>query len=482
MNAPLWTYADIIKATGGKGSGAGPVYGIAIDSREAAPGDLFIALAGAETDGHGFVKSAFDMGAAAALVSKPPKGVAKDDARLIWVTDTTAALDRLARAARKRSTARIIAITGTAGKTGVKDVLYETFVMKGKTHAPVRSFNNRVGVPLTLARMPRDTAFGVFEVGMSAPGETLPLAKLIRPDGALITTVGKGHMAAFETEADIAKEKAAVFEGVREDGFAILNFDNPHFELLKQLADKQGIKNILTFSTRSDAADAHLLKSVAHDRCSCISAAVGDTVVTYKVAMPGRHWIMNSLAVLLCAGALGGDLGLAGLALAGYSPQVGRGRVYDIEAARGRFQVVDESYNANPSSLRAALEVFSRMTPVGKRGRKIAVLGDMEELGPGVKEEHLALAEDIQNAGIDLLYVKGPGMEALLEALSPEISGFAFSDNPGICQKLEQDIVKGDLVLIKGSRTGRLDQVTDHLKSLAVPETVTGWGIPAQAA
>lgn len=482
MTVPLWTYAEILKATGGAGSGAGPVYGIAIDSREAASGDLFIALAGSQADGHTYVKKAFDVGASAALVSKAPKGVPKDDARLIRVEDTYAAMIDLARAARKRSTAKIIAITGTAGKTGVKDVLFETFSMKGKTHAPVRSFNNRVGVPLTLARMPRDTAFGVFEVGMSAPGETLPLAKLIRPDGAVITTVGKGHMAAFETEADIAREKAAIFEGVRKGGFAILNFDNPHFDLLKQLATKQGIKNILTFSTGSDAADAHLLKVAAHDRCSCISAAVGETAVTYKVAMPGRHWIMNSLAVLLAAGTLGGDLGLAGLALAGYTPQPGRGRVYDIEAARGRFQVVDESYNANPPSLRAALEVFSRMTPTAERGRKIAVLGDMEELGPGAREEHLALAEDIQNAGIDLLYVKGPGMEALLEALSPEVSGFAFSDNPGICQKLEQDIVKGDLVLIKGSRSGRLDQVTDHLRSLAAPETVTGWGIPAQAA
>ena len=486
MSTPLWTYAEIFRALGeaqpGSWTQAGALYGIAIDSREASPGDLFIALKGAETDGHEFVMDAFKMGASAALVSKKPRDVKKDDPRLIWVKDTYKALLELAAAARKRTRAQIIAITGTAGKTGTKDVLYEALAMKAKTHTSVRSFNNHIGVPVSLARMPRDSVYGVFEVGMNAPGDIAPLSKLISPDIALITTVGKGHLAAFKNEKEIAKEKAAIFEGMPSGGVAILNRDNSHFALLQKKAQKQGIKKIRTFSESADKADAAILKSAHLHNCSCLTARVGEEMLTYKVAMPGKHWVMNSLGVLLATDALGADLGLAGLALASYEPQTGRGKVYEINAGRGVFHIVDESYNANPASLRAALDVFERMQPSRKEGRKIAILGDMAELGKTSKSEHTGLKSELKKAGVDLLYAKGPGMTALLKSVAPDVGGFEFSDNAGISKKLDQDIIKGDLILIKGSRAARLDEIVEDLKVMSESETAGGWGLPVAAA
>jgi len=481
MSAALWRYAEILAATGGKGCGGGDVYGIAIDSREAAPGDLFIALSGQASDGHDFVREALEAGSSLALVSKKPAGVAKVDARLVHVKDTYQALLALAKAARKRADAKVFAITGTAGKTGAKDVLAKALSMQGPTHAAVKSFNNHVGAPLSLARMPGDTRFAIFEVGMNAPGEIEPLSRLIRPHAALITTVGKGHMAAFRDEADIAKEKASLFAGLEPGGVAILNGDNCHYDLLKKAAKHYGAKEILTFSA-SKKADAHLLKSVEHETCSCLSAEVGETVVTYKVSMPGRHWVLNSLGILLTIKAVGGDLALAGLALAGYVPQAGRGMIFDIQTERGPIRVVDESYNANPVSLRAALEVFAKMTPSAKRGRKIAVLGDMEELGRNAAAEHLSLAPEVAAAGVEVLYAKGPGMEALLQKMQPAVSGFSISDNAGICQKLSQDLTKGDLIMVKGSRRAGLDEVVDHLQSLELMDAVEAWGMPLAAA
>ena len=488
MTAPLWRYHEVLKATGAKdakgakGAGERSFHGVSIDSRETAPGDIFVALPGTEADGHAFVDEAFKMGAALALVSKTPEGLAGDDPRLVWVKDTYQALIDLARAARERVSATIIAVTGTAGKTGVKDVLFKAFSMQGPAHAAVRSFNNHVGVPLSLARMPRDTAFGVFEVGTNAPGQIAPLSSLIRPHVALITTVGKGHLAAFRGEQEIALEKAAIFSGLEAGGSAVLNMDNSHFALLKKQAEKYRVKHILGFSAVSSRADAYLLKSAEHADCSCLSAQVGNTTVTYKAALPGRHWVENSLAILLVAKAAGGDLGLMGLALAGATARAGRGRVYEIQTGRGPVKVIDESYNANPLSLKAALDVFAKMKPAAARGRKIAVLGDMEELGDNAIAEHANLAGDIRSAGVEVLYVKGSGMAALLEKLKPGLSGFSFADNAGICRKLTQDITKGDLFLVKGSRKAGLDQVVDHLRSMEVLETSGGWGTPLAAA
>lgn len=472
----LWTFPEILKAVDGYGPVTGGVYGIAIDSRETYPGFLFIALPGTETDGHDHVKAALAMGAAAALVSKPPRGVSRDDPRLIWTEDTYKGLLKLAAAARKRSSAKIIAVTGTAGKTGTKDVLADALGLKGPAHASVKSFNNHVGVPLSLARMPRESDFGVFEVGMNQPGDIAPLSKILKPDVALVTTVGGGHAGAFENEAAIAAEKGEIFAGTGANSFAVLGFDNPHFETLKAKAKAGGIKTVLTFSESSEGADAVILKEVLHERCSCLTAKVGDTVMTYKIGMPGRHWVMNSLGVLLATHAAGGDLGLAGLALANMKPQAGRGAIYMIEGPRGTFEVVDESYNANPLSMNAALEVFKGLKPSASGGRKIAVLSDMEELGKNSKAEHETLAPILKEAGVDLLYLKGAGMAALGAKISKDTKVFHLDGNAGIFKKLEQDLIKGDIVLVKGSRSGRLDEVVDQLLALNIEQEAEGWG------
>ncbi|MEE8295257.1 MAG: UDP-N-acetylmuramoyl-tripeptide--D-alanyl-D-alanine ligase [Sphingomonadales bacterium] len=487
MNDYLWTFTEILKSIDGYGPVTGGVFGIAIDNRETYPGDLFIALPGNRTDGHKFVKKAFGMGAAAALVSKKPRGLRSNDPRLIWVPDTYEALLKMAATARVRSAAKIIAVTGTAGKTGTKDALAAALGMRGLTHSSIKSFNNHVGVPLSLARLPRNAEFGVFEVGMSAPGDIAPLARLIRPHVALITTIGAGHLGAFASEEEIAREKAAIFEGLSTAGTVILNRDNTQFVLLKNLATSRGIKRILDFSTHDLAATAILLERQTDGRSSQVAAKIGGVRVDYRIALPGRHWVTNSLGVLVAVEALGGDLGLAGLALATLVPQDGRGALYDILSDQKNFQVVDESYNANPASMAATLEVFAELKPHVGLGRKIAVLGDMEELGSRAGDEHLSLIPMILAAKVDVLYLKGKRMGALQKALKKEIKIVAMKSNAGIFKRLSKDIEDGDLILVKGSRAGGLDEIVDQLLALhEETESETnekiGWGAPVAAA
>lgn len=492
MTRPLWTYDEVTAKgyTGAKTvtrvtgfSGRKPdIFGIAIDSREVFDGDLFVALPGTKTDGANFVKQAFANGAALALVAKTPSGMKKDDPRLIRVPDTLAALRNLARAARKRSRAKVIAVTGSAGKTGVREAIYQALSLYRPAHTSERSFNNHVGVPLSLARLPREAEFAVFEIGMNAPGEIAPLAEMVRPDGAVITAIGSAHLGAFGSEAAIAREKAAVFRGVKKGGFAVIPLDSPHYRVLKTEAEKAGISRIYTYSTESRRADAAALKCALHESCSCVSANVLDIGMTFKVATPGRHWVSNALATLAAVRAAGGDLGLAGIALANLAPQPGRGAVITVETARGAFRVVDQSYNANPASFRAALEVFAMMKPASAKGRKLGVFADMEELGAAAREQHLALAGAVRAAGLDTLYVRGKGMKQLLASLRPGIKGFAFSENQGIFRKLKQDLRRGDLVLVKGSRAARLEEVVDGLRAMAEAKPLTAWGEPLQAA
>lgn len=504
MTRPLWTYSEILRALrpGGIvtetpvpeternaasneavfGDKNGGVFGISIDSREVFDGDLFVALPGAKTDGANFVRQAFANGATLTVVSKLPTGIKKGEPRLIRVPDTLEALRTLAKAARERTKAKVIAVTGSAGKTGVREAIYQALSLYRPTHTSERSFNNHVGVPLSLARLPREAEFAVFEIGMNAPGEIAPLARLIRPDGAVVTAIGSAHLGAFESEAAIAREKAAIFRGVKKGGFAVIPLDSPHYQILRTEAEKAGISRIYTYSIESRRADAAALKRVMHESCSCVSANVLDTGMTFKVATPGRHWVSNALATLAAVRAVGGDLGLAGVALASLAPQPGRGAVFTVETARGAFRVVDESYNANPASFRAALDVFAMMKPASRKGRKLGVFADMEELGESSRDQHLALAGAVKAAGLDTLYVRGKGMAALLNSLKPAVRGFVFSETQGIFRKLKQDLRRGDLVLVKGSRTARLDEVVESLRCLAEAKPITGWGAPLQAA
>jgi len=478
----LWSFTELLKAVDGYGPVTGGIHGISVDNRETYPGDLFIALKGDKTDGHRFVKEALEVGGTVAMVSKKPQGVNKDDPRLIWVKDTYEALLQLAARARQRSAAKIIAVTGTAGKTGTKDAIAAALSMQAPTHYSLKSFNNHVGVPLSLARMPKNAAFGVFEVGMNAPGEISPLSRLLRPHVALITTIGAGHLGAFTSEEGIAREKAAIFDGLSTQGIAVLNKDNAHYVLLKNIAAGKGIKKVLDFSARDLEATAILLDCHTNGRSSQVASRIGNVRLDYKVSLPGRHWVTNSLAVVVAVYAAGGDIGMAGHAMASLVPQEGRGALYDVKSKAAKFQVIDESYNANPSSMAATLEVLQDQKPE-KGGRKIDVLGDMEELGTRAKDEHKGLVPLIRRAGIDTIYLKGKHMAALKGDLKRDMKVVCLKSNAGIFKKLSRDLKDGDLIVVKGSRAGAMDEIVDQLLALhQIPDQDIVWAEPVAAA
>ncbi len=478
----LWSFTEILKAVDGFGPVTGGVHGLSIDNRETYPGDLFIALEGQKTDGHRFVREALEAGAAAALVSKKPQGVDAKNPHLIWVKDTYEALLNLAAMARQRSGAKIIAVTGTAGKTGTKDAIAAALSMQGPTHASIKSFNNHVGVPLSLARMPRHAAFGVFEVGMNKPGEISPLSKLLRPHVALITTIGAGHLGAFTSEEEIAREKSAIFDGLSTSGTVVLNRDNAHYALLRNQAAGHGIKKVLDFSLDDPEATAIMLECHANGRSSQVASRIGSLRLDYKVSLPGSHWVTNSLAVLATVYAAGGDIGMAGHAMSGLTPQEGRGALYEVDTGTAIFRIIDESYNANPASMAATLEVFQNQKAEGA-GRKIAVLGDMEELGTRARDEHKNLVPLIRKADIGLVYLKGKNMASLKSALKRDMKVVCLKSNAGIFKSLSKDIAAGDLVLVKGSRAGAMDEIVDQLLALhQLNEDEFAWGEPVAAA
>ncbi len=372
MNTPaLWTAKEVRAVTGGHGSSDWSALGISIDSRTVAPGELFIAIEGPNFDGHDFIAAAFENGAAAAVAARIPDGLARKWP-LVLVDDTLRALEAMGRARRAEVDARIIAITGSVGKTGVKEALRHALqAAGGQIHASASSLNNHWGVPLSLARMPRDSDYAIFELGMNHPGEIANLANMVRPDLALITTIAPAHLAVFASVADIARAKAEIFQGLTANGLAVIPRDSPYFTLLSDAAEAAGAGKILSFGQASEA-DVRLERVVEHADCVCVAADIQGTPVTYKVAAPGRHWAINSLAVLAVVHALGADLGRAALALVEFTPLKGRGLRHDVMFRDGQFLLIDESYNANPTSIRAAFDVLANSEP-GPGGRRIAV-------------------------------------------------------------------------------------------------------------
>jgi UDP-N-acetylmuramoyl-tripeptide--D-alanyl-D-alanine ligase len=467
---PLWTAQDVALATGGKLVGDAAISGIAIDSREVVPGDLFFALKGATSDGHRHVAKALAAGAAAAVVSGVLEGVEANDPRLIWVEDSFTALNDLARTARWRMSGKVIAITGSAGKTGSKEALYHalsaTATTPARAHRSRRSFNNHVGVPVSLARMPADTEFAVFEIGMNAPGEIAPLSRLVRPDVALITNVGPAHAAAFDSEEAIADAKAEIFAGMKAAGTAILNLDNRHFRRLSRAATDAGVTQILSFAANSMRADVRPLRLAELTSCSCMTADVAGVSLTFKIGMPGEHWVANSLGVLAAVHAVGGDLSLAGLALSALTGLPGRGALIDVTTARLTFSVIDESYNANPLSMKAAIGVLANRWPAAAPGRRVAVLGDMEELGEDVEKHHVALAKELNRAGVHALFTLGPAMKALARAAAGNIAIQTFDDRDELTAALVRSLCPGDVILVKGSNSQGLGQVVAALQAL----------------
>ena len=452
----LWTSDDMAQAMGASVIGTLPsiVSGLSIDSRTIKVDEAYFAILGDTHDGHAFVEPALASGAALAVVSQEKAGTYPDLARLLVVEDVLDGLRALARAARTRSKAKIIGVTGSVGKTSTKEALRVALSTAGETHASVASFNNHWGVPLSLARCPRSARFAIFEMGMNHPGEITPLTRLVRPHIAIVTTVEPVHLEFFPSVEAIADAKAEIFEGLEPGGAVILNRDNAQFARLAAHATEHGIAHIVSFGEHEEA-HARLVDCKLQPDCSIVTARILGTDVTYKLGAPGRHIVMNSLAVLAAVKLAGADLALAALALAGLQPPSGRGERMVLTVDGGTATLIDESYNANPASMRAAIALLGQ-TPVSGRGRRIAVLGDMLELGEKGTVLHAELAGPVVDNAIDLVFCAGPLMAALWDALPFERRGGYAETAAALEADLLAAVHPGDAIMVKGSLGSRM--------------------------
>ncbi|HET6840048.1 MAG TPA: UDP-N-acetylmuramoylalanyl-D-glutamyl-2,6-diaminopimelate--D-alanyl-D-alanine ligase [Bradyrhizobium sp.] len=469
---PLWTSQAMASAMGATPQGALPeaVFGLSIDSRTVAPGEAYFAIKGDVHDGHDFVASALKAGAALAVVEKAQRDKFESDAPLLVVDDVLGALVDLACAARARLNAQVIAVTGSVGKTSTKEALRAVLGAQGETHASVASFNNHWGVPLSLARCPATARFAVFEIGMNHAGEIEPLVKMVRPQVAIITTVEPVHLEFFAGVEAIADAKAEIFEGLEPGGAAVLNRDNSQFARLQRRAKKLGISRIVSFGAHAKS-EARLLDVALRPTCSAVHARILGHDVTYKLGVPGRHMAMNSLAVLAAASLAGADLARAALSLSQLAPVAGRGVRRVLEVANGEATLIDESYNANPASMAAALNVLGQAT-VGAHGRRIAVLGDMLELGPNSPALHRGLNEAVKANHIDLVYCCGPLMRNLWDALSTGKRGGYAESAAGLEAQAITAVRAGDAIMVKGSLGSKMKTIVNALEKRFPGKTV----------
>jgi UDP-N-acetylmuramoyl-tripeptide--D-alanyl-D-alanine ligase len=446
---------------------AGPlpasVPGISIDTRTIARGEAFFAIKGDNRDGHDFVSAALRSGAGLAVVAGDRCASLAQDAPLLVVPDVLDGLRELARAARARTHARIVGVTGSVGKTGTKEALRLTLSRDGETHASVASYNNHWGVPLSLARCPEHARYAVLEMGMNHAGEIAPLSRLARPQVAIVTTIEPVHLEFLGSLEAIADAKAEIFLGLERDGVAVINRDNPLFDRLEHRARSAGVERIVSFGEHAQA-DARLVRCSLQPDNSTVQADILGSDVTYKLGAPGRHVVLNSLAVLATVSVLGADLALAALALAGLVPARGRGARIALEVAGGAVTLIDESYNANPASMRAALALLGQAA-VGARGRRIAVLGDMLELGARGPDLHRGLAEAVMTHHVDLVFCSGPLMRALWDAL-PESRHGGYAESPTALEPHVLAAVQpGDAIMVKGSLGSRMAPIVATLAS-----------------
>lgn len=451
MSAPLWTSWDIAKAVCGQASAPFGVGGIAFDSREVKPGDLFIAMRGEFADGHDFVDKAFAAGAAAAIVERPI------DRPHVRVRDSMMALEALGEAARKRVTGKVIGVTGSVGKTSTKEALFQALdrMAPGKVHRSVKSYNNHVGVPLSLARMPADSQFAVLEMGMNHAGEISALTAQVRPHVAMVTAIAPAHIGNLGSMEAIADAKAEIFEGLRPGGTAIIPFDSPYVARLYNKADRYA-GAVVTFGL-SAGADVTATEHVqSEDGYTMVSARVGEAQLCFHLAAPGDHWVSNALAILAAVDAVGGDLAIAALALAELPGMAGRG---EKRTARmrdgGAVTIIDESYNANPASMKATLAQLGK----ARAKRRIAVLGAMKELGEQSDALHAALADPIRAVGVDETILVGDEMAPLASALDGWASFSHVADAQAAIATLRDMIRSGDVVLVKGSNSVGLSRL-----------------------
>ncbi len=451
----LWTRDEAVAATGGTCAVDWAANGLSIDTRTLEKGDIFVALS-ASRDGHDFVAQALEKGAAAALVSRIPEGL--KNAPLLLVPDVLKGLEALGIAARARTKARVIAITGSVGKTGSKEMLRVALAGQGNIHVAEKSYNNHEGVPLTLARMPSDTDIAVIEIGMNHPGEIAPLAKMTRPHVALITTVAPVHLAAFNNVEEIAAEKAEIFKGLEANGIAILNAD---LETLPILSKAAPAKTVLF--GQSETADFRLLSCDVGNGATVVRTSTPMGEVMFKLGGEGAHLAQNAVGVLAGLHALKADLGRATLALASWHPPEGRGARQQIplgpEGLDGHFTLINESYNANPASTRAALETLAQQA-----GRKVAILGDMLELGETAPGLHKALA---QIEGIDITHTVGP----LMADVPFETRGLTAETSEALAAQIGRQIRAGDVVMVKGSLGMAMAKIIDALVNLSDAES-----------
>ena len=465
MSVPsLWTSSAMAEAMRADISGALPqaVTGISIDSRSISPGEAYFAIKGDVHDGHDFVTAALKAGAALAVVAAAQRHRFATNAGLLIVDDVLGALVDLARASRARLSAQVIAITGSVGKTSTKEALRRVLSAQGETHASAASFNNHWGVPLSLARCPASARFAIFEIGMNHAGEIEPLVGMVRPNVAIVTTVEPVHLEFFSGIEAIADAKAEIFSGIEPGGAAILNRDNSQFARLEAHAKRRGISRVVSFG-KDKKSDARLIDVALHPACSAVHADILGHEVTYKLGMPGHHMAMNSLAVLAAGSLAGADLALAALTLSQIQPAAGRGARQMLEVANGEATLLDESYNANPASMTAALTVLGRAT-IGPHGRRIAVLGDMLELGPTGSELHRGLVEAVRNNGIDLVFCCGPLMRHLWDALSTGKRGGYAESASALESQVLAGIRAGDVIMIKGSLGSRMKTIVTALE------------------
>lgn len=472
----IWTAKEAAAATKGEIVSDWSATGVSIDSRSVEAGDLFIAITGDNTDGHKYVADAIKKGAAAAIVSKPIEGV--DQSKLLIVPDTFKAMEQLGVASRARTGATIIGVTGSVGKTSTKEFLAAAFGALGQTHASVKSYNNHWGVPYSLSTMHAGSDYAIFEMGMNHSGEITPLSQFVQPDISIITTVQSVHAGNFENgEEGIAAAKAEIFNGMKEGSHAVLNADNRWFDYLSAAAAAKGVK-VHGFG-ETDKAEAKLIECLEASNGSRVKASILGEEIIYNLQIVGRHHVMNSLAVLLAVKLSGGDIQKAAKALNGLEALAGRGKQEKINIGdpSNPVTLIDESYNASPASMKAAFKVLALIDP-GRGGRRIAVLGDMYELGNDSARLHKELALPLEAAGVQLVYTSGPLMKNLYDNLPQDRRGAHMDNTADLAQIVPDVLVPGDVVMVKGSRGGgdkpRMQLVVEALR--AMPEKLKAMG------
>ena len=455
-----WSTEELVAATGGQAFGISKVVGVGIDSRKVENGELFVALQGPRFDGHEYVEQALEAGASLAMVSRVPEGWSSN-ARFLLVDETMVALRSLAKVARQNTKAYLIGVTGSVGKTGTKEMLRTCFSTQGSVHASAESHNNDIGVPLTLANLGSEVDYAVVEMGMNHSGEIREHSSLARPDMALITSIAETHIGNFASLSEIAEAKAEIFSGLQAPGVVVLNRESPFYAKLRK-ASRQWASTCLTFGEAADAT----VRLVGYQRKGHqyrITASVAGKNICYRLGTPGLHWVYNSLGAIACVYGAGGDVQKAALNLRNFQLMAGRGKSYSLRLGSKNFTLIDESYNASPASLSAALEVLKESNPSGS-GRRVAVLGDMLELGSHEQALHVALSEDVVGAGVSMLFTIGSRMLYLSKALPSSINSYHFDNAGAAIEPLAEGINEGDVILIKGSFSIRMGSIVSALQ------------------